>query len=139
MWLYNEKEFTEENIESFISFVYCITNLENNRKYIGKKTFYFTRTKIINNKRKKIKIFSDWQTYYGSNKILQEEISINGIHNYKREILHLCKTKSEASYLELKEQMKNNVLESNNYYNEYIIVKINKKHLSSLFGRANTL
>lgn len=139
MWFYNEKEFTEENIESFISFVYCITNLETNRKYIGKKTFYFLRTKIINGKRKKIKILSDWQTYYGSNKILQEEISINGINNYKREILHLCKTKSEASYLELKEQMNNNVLESNDYYNEYIIVKINKKHLGSLYSQANTL
>lgn len=134
MWFYNEKEFTEENIESFISFVYCITNLKTNRKYIGKKTFYFLRTKIINGKRKKIKILSDWQSYYGSNKILQEEISINGIHNYKREILHLCKTKSEASYLELKEQMNNNVLESNDYYNEYIIVKINKKHLGTLYS-----
>ncbi len=139
MWFYNEKEFTEENIESFISFVYCITNLETNRKYIGKKTFYFLRTKIINGKRKKIKILSDWQSYYGSNKILQEEISINGIHNYKREILHLCKTKSEASYLELKEQMNNNVLESNDYYNEYIIVKINKKHLGSLYTQPKTL
>lgn len=134
MWYYNENIFTSDNIENYLGFVYRITNLENNRKYIGKKTFHFTRTKVINGKRKKVKIPSDWEIYYGSNKTLQEEISINGIHNYKREILHLCKTKSEASYLELKEQMINNVLETDDYYNEYIMVKINKRHLGSLFG-----
>lgn len=134
MWYYNENIFTSENIDNYIGFVYCITNLENNRKYIGKKTFYFTRTKVINGKRKKVKIPSDWESYYGSNKILQEEIITNGINNYRREILHLCKTKSEASYLELKEQMINNVLETDDYYNEYIMVKINKRHLGSLFG-----
>lgn len=134
MWFYRGIEFTSENVENYLGFVYCITNLTNNRKYIGKKTFHFTRTKIINGKRKKVKIPSDWEIYYGSNKILQEEVITNGINNYRREILHLCKTKSEASYLELKEQMINNVLETDDYYNEYIMVKINKKHLGSLFG-----
>ena len=133
MWYYNENIFTSENIDNYIGFVYCITNLETNRKYIGKKTFYFCRTKLINGRRKKVKIPSDWESYYGSNKILQEEVITNGINNYKREILHLCKTKSEASYLELKEQMNNNVLETDDYYNEYIMVKINKKHIATLF------
>ena len=133
MLYYIDNIFTSENIDNYIGFVYCITNLETNRKYIGKKTFYFSRTKLINGRRKKVKIPSDWESYYGSNKILQAEVITNGINNYKREILHLCKTKSEASYLELKEQMNNNVLETDDYYNEYIMVKINKKHIASLF------
>ena len=43
MWLYNDQEFTEDMIGDNVGFVYLITNLQNGRKYIGKKTFWFKR------------------------------------------------------------------------------------------------
>lgn len=132
MWLYNEKVFTEEDIEDYCSFVYIITNLLNNKKYIGKKTFYFTKTSTVKGKKVRKKILSDYDSYYGSNKPLQNDVKEHGIKNFKREILYLCKTKSEASYLELREQIDHRALENPEYYNDYIIVRINRNHLKNL-------
>ena len=42
-WLLNNKPFTSEMIGNYIGFVYEITDLSNNKKYIGKKNFYSTR------------------------------------------------------------------------------------------------
>lgn len=133
MWYYQGKEFTENDIEvGIVGFVYKITNLITGKKYIGKKTFYFSKTKKVKGKNKRTLISSDWNSYYGSNKVLQEDVEKHGSENYKREILYLCKTKSECSYLELREQIDNRVLESDDYYNEYIIVRLNKKHLKNI-------
>ena len=65
-WTYNSIEFTEDLIGDNYGFVYQITNLANNKKYIGKKFFYSTKTKQVKGKKKKLKVPSDWQTYYGS-------------------------------------------------------------------------
>ena len=43
-WYYNN-ELIEELPEGSVGFVYLITNLTNNRKYIGKKLAQFKRTK----------------------------------------------------------------------------------------------
>ena len=51
---------------------------------------------------------------------------------FKREILHLCKSKSEMSYLELKEQMDREVLLNDEYYNGIIQVKIHRAHVKTL-------
>ena len=59
--------------EDIVGYVYCITNLTNNRKYIGKKLAKFSKTtyKTVKQKngikkKKKIrtKIDSDWRDYY---------------------------------------------------------------------------
>ena len=62
-WTYNDIEFTEDMIGDNYGFVYEITNLTNNRKYIGKKLFYSAKTKQVKGKKKRFKVFSDWQTY----------------------------------------------------------------------------
>lgn len=129
MWLYEGKEITEEEIGDHIGFVYMITNTANNKKYIGKKLFKSTRTKIIKGKRKKVKLDSDWQTYYGSNAILKEEVKTLGGHLFNREILKLCKSKGEASYYEAKYQFDNDVLLSDDWYNTWIMCKIRSNHL----------
>ena len=129
MWLYEGKEITEEEIGDHIGFVYMITNTTNNKKYIGKKLFKSTRTKIIKGKRKKVKLDSDWQTYYGSNAILKEEVKTLGGHLFNREILKLCKSKGEASYYEAKYQFDNDVLLSDDWYNTWIMCKIRSNHL----------
>jgi len=128
-WLFNDELFDETKIEDNYGFVYEITNLETNRKYIGKKLFYFSKTKQVKGKKKRIKVSSDWQTYYGSNEELQKDVKSLGEDKFKREILHLCKSKGECNYLEAKEQFVNLVLEKDDYYNSWIMIRIRKSHI----------
>jgi hypothetical protein len=132
MWFYNNVEFTD--VGEYVGFVYLITNITNDRKYIGKKNFYFSKTRTVKGKRKRTKVESDWKDYYGSNKELQEDVETLGPHNFKREILRLCKSKGEFSYFEAKYQFENNVLETDEYYNSWISCKIHKKHLTFIKG-----
>ena len=122
-WIYNNKTFTEDLIGDNYGFVYLITNNVTNKKYIGKKFFYSSKTKQVKGKKKRFKVFSDWQTYYGSNEELKKDVIIHGKENFKREILHLCLTKGTTGYLEAKEQFLNCVLENDNYYNTWIMVE----------------
>jgi hypothetical protein len=134
-WQYNRKDFTEDLIGDNYGFVYQITNLANNKKYIGKKFFYSTKTKQIKGKKKKVKVPSDWQTYYGSSDTLKQDVLQYGLENFKREIIHLCKSKGECGYLEAKEQFTNNVLESDDYYNTWIMVRVRKSHIKDYNAR----
>ena len=136
MWLYNNESF-EEIPEGIVGYVYLITNLTNNRKYIGKKNFYFSKTKQVKGKKKRTKVESDWRVYYGSNKELCADVEKIGKENFKREILRLCKTKGEFGYFEAKMQFENNVLESDEWYNSFIMVRVNKKHLTFLKNSGN--
>ena len=131
-WTYNGKAFTENDIDNNYGFVYIITNLVTGRKYIGKKLFWFSKTKQVNKKRKKIKVISDWPDYYGSNDALKKDIETHGKENFTREILHLCKSKGECSYLEAKEQFNRNVIESDDYYNTWIMVRVRDSHIKQL-------
>lgn len=124
--------------EDCVGFVYLITNLVTGRKYIGKKLAKFAKTtyktvKLKNGtkKKKKIrsKIDSDWQTYYGSNDQLNKDLAQLGTENFTREILQYCKSKAECSYVEAKLQFENRVLESNDWYNGHIQVRVHGSHI----------
>ena len=130
-WVFKDVDFTEEMIGDAYGFVYCITNLTNQRKYIGKKFFYAIKSKQVKGKKKRFKVASDWQTYYGSNTELQNDVKLLGEDNFKREILYLCKTKGECSYREAKEQFSRMVLEGEEYYNTWIMVRVHKKHMKA--------
>jgi hypothetical protein len=134
-WLYKDSDFAEDLIGDSYGFVYMITNLETNRKYIGKKLFYFSKTKQVKGKRKKYKVASDWPTYYGSSEELQKDVELYGKDKFKREIMHLCKSKGECSYLEAKEQFAHNVMESDEYYNSWIMVRVRKSHIKDYNAR----
>lgn len=129
MWLYQNKIITYDDLKDYAGFVYLITNNETGKKYVGKKLVHFTRTKKIGGRKRKTKIESDWETYYGSNKVLQEEVKNAGQDKFTREILHLCKSKGTASYLEMKEQVLRAVLESDEYYNDQIRARVHRSHL----------
>jgi hypothetical protein len=132
MWLYDNREVTEQDTEGFIAFVYLITNLETNKKYIGKKLLKKTRSKTIKGKTRKKKIISesDWRDYYGSNENLKKDVELLGPKKFKREILEFCKSRGTANYLEAKFQMECAVLEyPDEYYNEQIRVRVHRSHL----------
>ena len=134
MWFYNGHEFTETP-KDYQGFVYCITELDTDKKYIGKKNFW--RPKILpkNSKRARrvrTRVESDWREYYGSNQELQALVERVGSEGYERKILHLCKTKGEMSYMEAKLQFMFDVLLKDDYYNEFIGCKIHSRHVSKL-------
>ena len=128
-WYYNN-EIVEELPEGSVGFVYLITNLTNDRKYIGKKLAQFKRTKPPLKGRKnkrRTTVESDWRTYYGSSDELNADVEKLGTENFKREILYYCYSKSELSYIEAREQFTHKVLESDEYYNGHIRVRVHGK------------
>lgn len=136
-WYYRKK-IIQDLPEDCVGFVYLITNLTNNRKYIGKKLAKFSKTtyktvtlKNGTKKKKKIrsKIDSDWRDYYGSNIELNKDVEKLGKENFKREILYYCKSKAECSYIEAREQFSRKVLESTDYYNGHIQVRVHGSHI----------
>ena len=124
--------------EDCIGFVYLITNKLTERKYIGKKLAKFSRTtyKVVkqkngNKRRKKIrtKVDSDWREYWGSSPELSADIKLLGSQNFSREILYYCNSKAACSYIEAREQFSRRVLESQDYYNGHIQVRVHGSHI----------
>lgn len=136
-WTYNGDLFTEENVDNHVGFVYLITNMTNGKKYVGKKLFTKSKTYQKNKKKKRKRVSSDWQDYTGSNEQLNEDIQHKNV--IKKEILHLCRSKGECSYLEAKEQFEREVLLRDDYYNSIINCRINRNHLRNMMNAKTRL
>ena len=124
--------------EDCVGFVYLITNNLSGRKYIGKKLAKFSKTTLKTvkqkngiKKKKKVrsKVDSDWREYWGSSPELSRDIELLGTENFSRQILYYCKSKSECSYIEAREQFSRQVLESQDYYNGIINCRIHGSHI----------
>ena len=131
-WIY-KKEPVEQLPEECVGFVYIITNTVSGRMYVGKKLARFktTRYRMHTQKngkkvRKKIRgaVASDWMDYYGSSDQLTRDIETLGRDRFRREILYYCKSKAELNYVEAREQFARKVLESDQYYNGHIRVRV---------------
>jgi hypothetical protein len=132
MWLYEGQEYQGPD-EKLVGFVYLITCIPSGRKYIGKKLFWSMRRKQVKGKVKRVKTESDWKKYWSSSEELKADVARLGEENFKREIIHLCFGKGELSYLEVREQIDNRVLEHPaQWYNNLIYCKIHGSHLKTL-------
>ena len=145
-WTYKGKKFTPPDdftSDDYYGFVYCITHLGTGKKYIGKKFFWSKKTLPITKtrkRRKRLLVESDWRDYWGSNDHLQKDVEELGPDKFTREILHFCPSRGVLSYIEAKEQFDRRVLETDEYYNGIINVrvgssKILKEHLKNTLGK----
>ncbi len=136
-WIY-QAAVLDQLPEDCTGFVYLIVNNISGRKYIGKKLARFAKTtyktvtlKNGKKKKKKIKgsIESDWKDYWSSCDELKKDVELLGKDNFTREILFICYSKAECSYIEAKLQFENKVLESTDYYNNFIGLRVHGSHI----------
>lgn len=133
MWIFNGELFDEELANEFCGFVYLVTCKTSGKQYVGKKLFWQTKRKQIKGKRKRIKVSSDWRTYWSSSDDLKKDVKRLGEDSFIREILHLCKGKGELNYLEAREQFDRRVLEyPSNWYNGWIMCRVTSSHVKVL-------
>lgn len=131
-WLYKNQPFTSEQAEGYYGFIYVIQNKLDGKRYIGRKYLTKAATKQVNGKKKKIRKASDWETYWSSSDILKAQVKELGEENFTREILYLCKTRSECNYMETREIFLRDALLREDYINAWVSAKIHKAHV---FGK----
>ena len=130
-WIYMERTFDSCDIDDYFGFVYLITNLTNQRQYIGRKYFWQFRTP--KGKKRKVKSESDWKKYYGSCPELKEDIERIGKQHFSRVILSLHKTKGKTNFEETRQHFIRGVLTESldtggpAYYNSNILSRYFRK------------
>ena len=138
-WTYQGSTFTSDDIDSFFGYVYCITNLQSGKKYIGRKYFTKRRKPRSGKGKRRVTSESDWKNYYGSSDELKADVKAIGKSNFKREIISLHETLGKVNYEETKQLFLNNVLMealddgSPAYYNSNILGRYMKKNYGN-FG-----
>ena len=144
MWLYQNKviEDISDFPEDTFGFIYKVTNINDGKFYVGRKNLYSVKTKTLTKKelaehtgkgkkpsKKKVTSESDWKTYYGSNSVIKDDVKRLGKEVFKREILHLCTHKKQMTYQELRYQILEGCLESDNSYVDNILGKFWRKDI----------
>ena len=130
-WIYLGTPFDGSLIQDNFGFVYNITNLTNNRQYIGRK--YFWKFRTPRGKKRKVKSESDWKNYYGSCPELKEDIEQFGRQNFSRTILSIHKTSGKTNFEETKQLFIHGVLTESldtggpAYYNSNILSRYFRK------------
>lgn len=134
-WLYKDQSGSTKELKTLedfppdtFGFVYKITNICDGRFYIGRKVLYNNVSKILTKKeiaewdkpgrvpkKRKIQKESDWETYWGSSKLIKQDLKDLGEDCFTREILTLCKSKKQLSYYEVYWQMHYRVLQTDSY------------------------
>jgi len=141
-WTYKGVTFTSGDIGDFFGFVYRITNLQTNKKYIGRK--YFTQRRKPKGGKRKVTSESDWKKYYGSSKELKDDVKKFGRSIFRREIISLHATLGKVNYEETKQLFLNNVLMealddgTPAYYNSNILGRYMRKDYGDFGGNSSS-
>ena len=138
-WTYKQHEIGDitQFPENTFGFVYITTHKPSGKSYIGKKVLFHNQKKKLGKKElalhegkgrppkfKMVQKESDWKTYWGSSDRLNADVAQLGEDKFTREILYLCKGRGEMSYIEAREQFDRRVLETDEYYNGIINVRV---------------
>ena len=130
-WLYEGKPFTSNDIGDFFGFVYCITNIQSGKRYIGRK--YFQQKRKPRGGKRRVTSESDWKKYYGSSNELSADRKLLGNAAFKREILSLHTRLGDVNFEETKQLFLHNVLtetldgKTPLYYNSNILGRYMRK------------
>lgn len=129
-WIFEGQELLEIPSGKPEGFVYRITNKVTGRQYIGKKSFWMTKTYQLKGKTKRKMVESNWKDYFGSNEPLQKDVDELGPEQFLREVLTICTTKALCSYHEARYQFVEDVLlNPEKYYNNWIMVRVRGPHV----------
>ena len=130
-WIYEGRPFTSDDIGDYYGFVYCITNTNTQRSYIGRK--YFVQKRKPKGAKRRVTSESNWKQYYGSSEELKQDIRSNGRDSFRREIISLHRTLGKVNYEETRQLFLHGVLTesledgSPAYYNSNILGRYMKK------------
>tara|TARA_R100000773_G_C4152830_1_gene74099 strand:- start:154 stop:606 length:453 start_codon:yes stop_codon:yes gene_type:complete len=128
--------------DNTFGFVYRVTHIPTGKSYIGKKVLYFQRKVKLT--KKDLELYegvvgrkpsyklaikeSNWQDYWGSNKLLKEVMELEPIENFERCIIKTASNKKLLTYYETKYQFIYQVLEKpDEFYNDNILGKFYTK------------
>ncbi len=129
-WYYKGEIFNSSKIDSAHGFIYIIEEISTGRIYIGQKQLWTKKTKMVNKKKKKITIESDWKNYYSSSGYIKEKVELEGTSDFKRYVAVLCISAGQMNYVELKLQMDLKVLERPHLYiNGFVGGRITNSHI----------
>lgn len=130
-WIFKNQPLTEIPSGKPEGFVYRITNTISGKQYIGKKSFWSSKTIVVKGKKKKTKVESNWRDYYGSNDVLQSDVKELGKESFTREVISIHATKSLVSYYEAKWQFQEDALmQPEKYYNSWIMIRVRSAHIA---------
>lgn len=115
------------NIDETYGMVYRITNKLTGKFYIGAKFFYKPHYRMVNKKKKKSMIESDWRDYWSSSEKLQTDVAELGVDNFTREVVELVKFRGMVKYLESKMIFALECLERDDCYNSIVGCKIHRR------------
>lgn len=137
-WTFNGEVFDDQHIGDAVGFVYLIHDSWSRQYYIGKKIFFNKKTRppLKGQKKRRIsKVSSDWKDYYGSSDELKSRVEAATTKDrFVRQILHICRSKSEMSYLETKEIFGRDVLYDPKYINDWVTCKVSRRQLGLKFS-----
>lgn len=129
-WLYKGKVLEDEDIpEKAQGFIYLITYLPTNQKYIGRKLLTKAHRRQKNKKIIRTRVESDWREYWSSSPEVNLLVEQEGTDNFVREILVFAQSKGQLNYLEEKFLYCVGALESEVWLNSNIRSKMYKRNI----------
>jgi hypothetical protein len=144
MWKYKDKVISDisEVPEGAFGFVYEVSHLPSNKRYVGRKQLISVTTKALGkkelaeltdkraSKKKKVQKESDWKTYYGSHSTIKELIKEGKQDEFERTIIEFAFSPKHLTYLETKYLFSLGVLENGDvYFNDNILGKFFRKDI----------